>query len=68
MQRRIGKKTARFEKLKDLCGVSLNSVTFLGRIGKASLSEFPEINDQDMPGIYYARFHTKKKKMENATN
>jgi hypothetical protein len=36
-------KIAHFEKLENLSGVLLNGLAFLGRIGKASLSEFPEI-------------------------
>jgi hypothetical protein len=37
------KKTARFEKLENLCSIFQNGLVFLRRIGKASLSEFPEI-------------------------
>ena len=36
-------KIARFEKLKNFCRVFQNDIAFLGRIGKPSLSEFPEI-------------------------
>ncbi len=39
---RIGKK-ARFETLENISSVFQNSLAFLGRIGKASLSKFPEI-------------------------
>ena len=38
-------KIARFEKLKNFCRVFQNDLAFLGRIGKPSLSEFPEIYD-----------------------
>ncbi len=37
------KKIARFEKLENFSSVFQNGLAFLGRIGKASLSEFPEI-------------------------
>jgi hypothetical protein len=36
-------KIAHFEKLENLSSVFQNDLAFLGRIGKASLSEFPEI-------------------------
>jgi hypothetical protein len=35
-------KNACFEKLENFSGVFQNGLAFLGRIGKASLSEFPE--------------------------
>ena len=34
-------KIARFKKLKDFCSVSQTDWFFWGRVGKASLSEFP---------------------------
>jgi hypothetical protein len=40
---RIGKKIECFEKLENFSGVFQNGLAFLGRIGTASLSEFPEI-------------------------
>jgi hypothetical protein len=39
---RIGK-IARFKKLENLSSVYKNGLAFLVQIGKASLSEFPEI-------------------------
>ncbi len=38
-------KLASFEKLENLSSVFQNGLAFLGRIGKASLFEFPEIYD-----------------------
>ncbi len=37
------KKIAHFAKLDNLSSIFQNGLDFLGRIGKASLSEFPEI-------------------------
>ncbi len=39
------KKIAGFEKLENLSSIFQNALAFLGRIGKVSLSEFPEIYD-----------------------
>jgi hypothetical protein len=39
---RIGKNSP-FQKTENVCRVSQNDLAFLGRIGKPSLSEFPEI-------------------------
>jgi hypothetical protein len=36
-------KIAPFEKLENLSSIFQNGLAFMGRIGKASLSEFPEI-------------------------
>jgi hypothetical protein len=38
-------KIARFEKLENFSSVFQNGLAFLVRIGKANLSEFPEIYD-----------------------
>ena len=42
------KKTVQFKKLIDFKRVSKNGLAFMGRIGKASLSEFPEFYGQTM--------------------
>ena len=36
-------KNSPFENLKNFCSVFQNDLAFLGRMGKVSLSEFPEI-------------------------
>ncbi len=43
------KKIARFKKLKNSSLYFQNDLAFQGRIGKASLSEFPEIYDSSNP-------------------
>jgi hypothetical protein len=51
-------KIARYEKLENFSSVFQNGLAFLGRIGKASLSEFPEINSQIVDGLKKWKWRT----------